>query len=80
MVVRGGGRGQGLHPGFLLAGPWNLSLRYGAMMSSVMDNESLQVPEISTWTYLVGTFYMGLEVGKEDQAGGRDARHQHGYY
>lgn len=50
------------------------------MMSSVMDNESLQVPEISTWTYLVGTFYMGLEVGKEDQAGGRDARHQHGYY
>ena len=63
---------------FLLGGPWKLSLRFGAMMSSVTDSESLQVPEVSIWRYLVGTFYMGLEVEKEDQAQGGSMRHQHG--
>ena len=40
--------------------------------------QSLQVPEVSIWRYLVGTFCMGLEVEKEDQAQGGNMRHQHG--
>lgn len=40
--------------------------------------QSLWVPEACMWRYLVGTFYMGLEAEKEDQAQGGDMRHQHG--
>lgn len=40
----------------------------GAVMSSVADNENLQVPEVCG--YPVGHCYVGLEVGQEDWAGG----------
>lgn len=40
----------------------------GAVMSSAVNKENLQVPKVGTSRYPMGHCYVGLKVGQEDQA------------